>query len=170
LTAWLRWTIALCQIAGGAWMMAYVFTTPLAPPLPYILMSEALGAAAIFAGVALSRGSALGYTMSRIVQGIQIVRVYTGPLLFVAAIGPQLLINLFFGPHFSITTSTPTPIPVSHVIEFSAAFDVLGGGPWAAVAPTGFGINLLAAFFFVVLLRTTPVPAGVTPAEPRPPM
>ena len=122
-----------------------------------MLVSEALGATAIYAGVALWRGTPLGFALSRVIQGMQIVRVYTGLLLFVVAIGPQVLVNFFFGPNFSITTSTSVPLPVSHVVEFAAAFDVLGGGQWAEVAPTGFGINLLAVFAFVVLLRSGPV-------------
>ena len=169
MAAWLRWTIALCQIAGGAWMMAYVFTGPIAAPFPYVLMSEALGAVAIYAGVALGRGSAVGFTMSRIIQGIQIVRIYSGPLLLVIAIGPQLLVNLFLGPHFSITTSTPVPLPVDHIVEFSAAFDVLGGGQWAEVAPTGFGINLIAAIAFLLLLKGRPAQPDRLPDETLPP-
>jgi hypothetical protein len=169
MAVWLRWAIALCQIAGGAWMMAYVFTGPIAAPFPYVLMSEVLGAVAIYAGVALGRGSAVGFTMSRIIQGIQIVRVYSGPLLLVIAIGPQLLVNLFFGPHFSISTSTPVPLPVSHVVEFSAAFDVLGGGQWADVAPTGFGINLVAVFAFFLLIKGRPAQRDGLPVEALPP-
>jgi hypothetical protein len=150
-------------------MMRFAFVSPVAAPLLFTVIAEGLGAFSILAGVMLWRGTAFGFGASRFLQSIQIVRIYSGPLLFIVAIGPQLLVNLFFGPHGSITTSSTAPIPVTRFFEFSAVLDVLGGGEWAAVAPTGFGINLFAAMALVVLLLDKPQmkPALEEPLPPR---
>jgi hypothetical protein len=168
--SWLRGIIALCQIAGGAWMAKYVIAAPAESRwTPFSFLSLGLAAVSIYAGVVLWRGSARGFRVSRIIQGLQVVRIYTGPLLFVVALGPQLLINLFITPDLSLTTHSPVPLPVSGLVGFSAALGLLGGGTWAEVAPTGVGINLFAAFALVALLRGGPARIEAQPAEPLPP-
>jgi hypothetical protein len=137
-------------------MMRYAFVSPVEAPLLFTVIAESLGAVSVVGGVALWRGTALGLRISRFIQAIQVLRIYSGPLLYVVAIGPQLLINLFVGPHGSISTSTAAPVPVSQFLEFSAVLDVLGGGEWAAVAPTGVGINLFALVALAALLRSGP--------------
>jgi hypothetical protein len=137
-------------------MMRPAFVSPVEAPLLFTVIAKGLGALAIFAGVSLWRGTALGFGISRFIQAIQVVRIYSGPLLLIVALGPQILINLFIGAKGIITTSTTFPVPVSQFIEFSAALDLLGGGEWAAVAPTGVGINLFAALALAALLRDGP--------------
>lgn len=149
--------------------MRFAFVSPVAAPLLFTVIAECLGAFSILAGVMLWRDTAFGFWSSRFLQAVQIVRIYTGPLLFIVAIGPQLLVNLFFGPHGSISTTSSAPIPVTRFFEFSAVLDVLGGGEWAEAAPTGLGINLFAALALVVLLLNKPEmpPASEEPLPPR---
>jgi hypothetical protein len=151
-------------------MVKYVATAPADVRWSlFSLLPVGLAVISIYAGVALWRGSARGFRMSRIVQAVQVVRVYTAPLLLVVALGPQLLINLFLGPDVSITTTPPVPIPVSGLVDFAGAFGLLGGGHWAETAPTGIGINLFAAFALIVLLRGGPSRADAGRTEPLPP-
>ena len=151
-------------------MVKYVATAPAEARWSlFSLLPVGLAATSIYAGVALWHGSARGFRISRMVQAMQVVRLYTAPLLFVVALGPQLLINLFLGPDLSITTHPPVPLPVSGVVDFAGAFGLLGGGHWAETAPTGIGINLFAAFALILLLRGGPSRAEAEPAEPLPP-
>ncbi len=167
---WLRRTIALCEIAGGVLMFKYLVAVPAAARWsPFSLLSMGLAAVSTYAGVVLWRGSAAGFRISRIIQALQVVRIYTAPLLFVVALGPQLLINLFLGPDLSITTQPPVPLPLSGLIDFAGAFGLLGGGQWAETAPTGIGINLFAALALILLLIGGPARADTESSEPLPP-
>jgi hypothetical protein len=152
-------------------MMGYIYATPdNVRWSPFSLISVGLGLVSIYAGVALWLGAAGGLWASRIMQALQVVRIYTGPLLYVLLLGPQLLINLFVGPGLSITTHPPAPLPLSAVVDFSAAFGLLAGGMWGS-APPGIGINVFAAIAFGALLKARPV-VRTSPAEnavPLPP-
>jgi hypothetical protein len=92
-----RKIIAGSEIAGGAVVMVLTLWPVLQRVLPawYLISTEGLGAMAIAAGLWLWRDEDRGWTLSRLLQGLQVAQIWTPGFSFVVVVGLQC--NLYVG-------------------------------------------------------------------------
>ncbi|HJR66276.1 MAG TPA: hypothetical protein VJ802_07580 [Gemmatimonadaceae bacterium] len=149
----LRRFVAGAEMAGGAAVMALTALEGVGP-LWFRLAIESVGATAVAAGVWLWRDDARGYTWSRLVQGLQLVRFSIPPLAYAVSAGP--FADVYFG-------------------QVQSGFNVGFRGQlvltWGNVSPLAVSFNMLAAAWLLMLLDARPksavVPSGVKQFEVR---
>lgn len=158
-----RKIVAGSEIAGGAVVMVLTLWPALQRVLPawYLVSTEGLGGMAIAAGLWLWRDDDRGWTLSRLLQGLQVAQIWTPGFSFAVVVGLQC--NLYVGAtQFGIQPG------------FYGSF-VLGNvyrGEWKVA------LNLFALAAFVALWRRrrsaasecapvgTPAESGTTIAHP----
>lgn len=147
----LRRTVGGAQVAGGALVM---LTTSFSGGLPlwYRLLVESVGAVALAAGIWLWRDDARGYTWSRLLQALQLLRFSLPPLAYNVSAGPA--IDLYFGDRAS-------------GINFGIHGQVVLA--WHYAGPVQVSFNLLSAVWLLILLdarsRSSARPSGMRQFE-----
>lgn len=147
----LRRFVAGAEMAGGAAVMALTALQGVGP-LWFRLAIESVGATAVAAGVWLWRDDARGYTWSRLVQGLQLVRFSVPPVAYAVSAGP--FADVYFG-------------------QIQSGFNVGFRGQlvlmWGNASPLAVSFNVLAAAWLLMLLDARPksavVPSGVKQFE-----
>lgn len=133
-----RKIIAGSEIAGGAALMILTLWPAVQRMLPawYLMSTEGLGAMAIGAGVWLWRNDERGWALSRLLQGLQIVQIWTRSFSFVVVLGLQG--NLYVGAtQFGIQPGFYGSLVIGNVYR----------GEWRVA------LNLFALAAFVALWR-----------------
>jgi hypothetical protein len=141
----LRRTIAGYEIASGATLM--VMSAFAKGPLWGLIMLEGLAAFSLAGGWWLWRDDVRGYRLSRTMQVIQLIRIQSSVLLYVATAGIAIDLQSVNG---SAETSL---INFSYNTNFSLA--------WSPGLPFGVAINLWAAIVFLLLLHARPASAAL---------
>ena len=142
-----RHFVAGAEMAGGAAVMVLT-ALPGAGPLWYRLAIESIAAMTLAAGIWLWRDDARGYTWSRIVQGLQLIRFAIAPVAYSVSAGPFVDAYL-------------RGAQVGIEVGFRGQFILL----WGEVSPLIVSFNLLAAAWLLMLLDARPksevIPPGV---------
>lgn len=105
-------------------------------PLWYVSTAQGLGVLAIVAGVRLWRGERNGILLSRGLQALQVVQVYTAPLSYALVLGAHITQDF-------LSTSGRMRLGVS------GTFTLLSG----STGPRGVSINVLALGALITLFR-----------------
>lgn len=150
-----RRLIAGSQIAGGALVMLIVlsgfFGAGTFVGWWYAAAVEALGVFAVLAGVWLWRDDPRGYSLSRLVQGLQVVKFQLLGLTYAVSAGFELKLALGGG-----TLSTGAGVQGAVTLW-------IGSTPQAFVV-----INVLAAVAFILLWEAVPAPRRLHEPMPDP--
>lgn len=155
LTRGFRRVIAGSQIAGGALVMLIVLSGFLGTGTFvgwwYAAAIEALGVFAVLAGVWLWQDDPRGYSLSRLVQGLQVAKFQLLGVTYAVSAGFELKLALGGG-----TISTGAGLQGALTI-------------WVGSTPADFVvINVLAAIALILLWEAAPAPRRLSEPVPAP--
>lgn len=145
--------VAASQVVGGTLVIGLYVWLPIAGvgvPWWYAALLEGFGATALAAGVWLWRDAPRGYSLSRVLQALQLVQFQSATLSY----------GLILGFNLALSASEAR---INLGPGLYGAFNLA----WGTSPPSSVTINLLAAFVLILLWGARPA-AEVEPAAPRP--